>query len=106
MLTQLNFLLTNDQAFTYTGKGVTAGILYSAMFHSYKKFLIMKWDSVFHKEVMRHVNEFGHSTKQHVNGGEDFTQDMEAAMAQVLVLDSDDELDAGVLSDEDHGNQP
>jgi len=107
MLTQLNFLLTNDQAFTYTGKGATTGILYSAMFHSYKKFLITKWDSVFHKEVVRRVNEhvFGH-TKQRVNGGEDFTQDMEAAMARVLVLDSDDELDAGVLSDEDHGNQP
>ena len=107
MLTQINFLLTNDQAFTYTGKGATTGILYLAMFHSYKKFLIMKWNSAFHKEIVRRVNEhvFGHA-KQRVSGGEDFTQDMEAAMTRVLVLNSDDELDAGVLSDEDHGSQP
>ncbi|KIM54204.1 hypothetical protein SCLCIDRAFT_90871, partial [Scleroderma citrinum Foug A] len=56
--TILNFLLTNDQSFTYTGKGATTGILYTAMFYSYKKFLIMKWDSPFHKEVMRCINAF------------------------------------------------
>ena len=107
MLTLINFLLTNDQAFTYTGKGVTTGTLYSAMFHSYKKFLITKWDSAFHKEVVQRVNAevFGHA-KQCVSGGEDFTQDMEAAMMRVLVLNLDNELDMGVLSDEDHGSQP
>ena len=77
------------------------------MFHSYKKFLITKWDSAFHKEVVWRVNAevFGHA-KQCVSGGEDFTQDMEAAMMRVLVLNLDDELDMGVLSDEDHGSQP
>ena len=73
------------------------------MFHSYKKFLITKWDSPFHKEVVRRINAFVFvRAKQPVGGGEDFTQDMEAAMTRVLVLDSDDELDAGVLSDEDN----
>ena len=31
---------------------------------------------------------------------------MEAVMTWVLVLNSDNELDVGVLSDEDHGSQP
>ena len=78
-----------------------------AMFYSYKKFLITKWDSPFHKEVVRRINAFVFvRAKQPVGGGEDFTQDMEAAMTRVLVLDSDDELDAGVLSDEDNGSRP
>ena len=77
------------------------------MFYSYKKFLITKWDSPFHKEVMQHINAFVFvCAKQPVSGSEDFTQDMEAAMMRVLVLDSDDELDAGVLSDEDNGSRP
>ena len=67
----------------------------------------MKWDSAFHKEVVWRVNAevFVHA-KQHVSGGEDFTQDMEAVMMWVLVLNLDDELDVDVLSDEDHGSQP